>query len=438
MSIAPRIVGVLGVLVLATATLCSAQEEGRVVTAKSGILIDTQTGHVIWQRSPDLPLPPASTTKIVTAMVALESGRLDDPMWVSSDAANTPPSKISLRAGWQMRLRDLVYALLLNSANDASVVIAEGLAGTADEFARRMNRQARRLGAWNTHFVNPNGLPADDHYSTARDLATIFGRALENPEFARIVATKTSTILPATGSSRLIVLRNHNRLLDDYHIQVVGKTGWTRASKKCFVGAGTADGRTILVAILGSTDLWGDLKTLFAYGFEEDPGPIIEPPLRMARVDRDPLNTPDAWDRAAESASLTTAFGTPSRTARAPRGPLFTNKDLETTRARAKVEANKRPAPPARRRAASQTAQGDKAGPSYSVQLGAFSSLPQAEKVRSTVARKGYKAMITRVPQKKGALYRVSIGGYRDRSEAQQAAKRIARTHPELRGVTDG
>jgi len=451
MSAAPRIVGIsMGVVLLLTASSAAAQEQGRVVTARSGILIDNQTGHVIWQRNPDLQLPPASTTKIVTAMVALESGRLDDSLWVSSDAALTPPSKISLRAGWRMRLRDLVYAVLLNSANDASVVIAEGLSGTVDEFANRMNRHARRLGAWNTHFVNPNGLPADNHYSTARDLATMFGRALDNPEFARIVATKTSAIMPAAGSSRVISLRNHNRLLDDYHIHVVGKTGWTRASKKCFVGAGTMDGRQILVAILGSTDMWGDLKALFAYGFQEESGPIIEPALRAAAPSRDSLAAPDAWENASERASLSTAFGKPTRAGRTAPARVFTNDDLEETRARAAArtgvpkpaKSKAARAEPAKRAATkkrgSVAAQGDKAGPSYAVKLGTYRSKDQAEKVRSAMARKGYKATVVRVRQKKGDAYRVSIGGYRDRRQAQQAAKRIARSNPQIRTDVDG
>lgn len=440
MGFARRFLCLAGGLILTAAAPALPQEQGRVVTAKSGILIDGQTGHVIWQRQPDLPLPPASTTKIVTAMVALDSGRLDDALWVSSDAAQTPPSKISLRAGWRMRLRDLVYAVLLNSANDASVVIAEGLSGTVEEFARRMNRHARQLGAWNTHFVNPNGLPAENHYSTARDLAIMFGRGLENPEFARIVATKTSVVTPAAGSTRVIALRNHNRLLDDYHIHVVGKTGWTRASKKCFVGAGTLDGRQVLVAILGSTDLWGDLKTLFAYGFREETGPILEPALRALAPGRNGIAPGDAWVSATEQSSLSTAFGQPTRRGRSGPARVFTNDDLDAARSGAKKKTAAQASRPARGGSARPgvTAQGDKGLPSYTVKLGTFSTRTRAEQVRTAVARKGYKATIVHVRQKKGNLYRVSIGGYRDRSQAQKAARSIARAHPQIRAVVDG
>src|SRR5512143_2067967 len=175
-----------------------------------------------------------------------------------------------------MRLRDLVYAVLLNSANDAAVVIAEGLSGSVRNFADRMNAQARSMGATNTHFVNPNGLPADNHYSTARDLATMFGYGMRNPLFEHIVNTKTTAVSPSFGTRRIIKLHNHNRLLGNYRIHVVGKTGWTRAAKKCFVGAADAEGRRLVVAVLGSRDLWGDLKRLLEFGFDGSTRPLPE------------------------------------------------------------------------------------------------------------------------------------------------------------------
>ncbi|MFQ5667963.1 MAG: D-alanyl-D-alanine carboxypeptidase family protein, partial [Candidatus Binatia bacterium] len=262
------ILWVVGLLLSSSvAVLAPAARAREVVTARGAILIDNQTGEILWAHHPDRRLPPASTTKVATAIVALESGRLNDSLRVTRNAAKAPPSKIHLRPGWRLRLRDLVYAMLLSSANDASVVIAEGLDGSVRKFVARMNTQVRQLGATNTHFVNPHGLPAINHYSTARDLAKIFGHALQNRLFRKIVGTKTATISPTAGSSRRIALRNHNRLLGRYHIRVVGKTGWTRAAKRCFVGAATEDGRELIVAVLGSRDLWGDLKRLLDFGF---------------------------------------------------------------------------------------------------------------------------------------------------------------------------
>ena len=254
------------------------------ITARAAILVDNDTGEVLWERNSNLPLPPASTTKIVTAMVALRSGRLDDSLLVSDEAAKEPPSKVHLRAGWRVRLLDLVYAIMLNSANDASVVIAEGMAGSVPAFAELMNAQAQRFGAVNTHFVNPNGLPAANHYSTARDLATLFSVAARDPVFDRIASTASIPIIPTEGGARVINLRTHNRLLlANYPYEVIGKTGWTIAAKHCFVGAARVDGRELIVAVLGARDLWGDVRKLVEFGFNGNTRPEIE----MARADAD-------------------------------------------------------------------------------------------------------------------------------------------------------
>jgi D-alanyl-D-alanine carboxypeptidase (penicillin-binding protein 5/6) len=348
------------------------------VTAKAAVLIDQDTGAVLWQRNPDLPLPPASTTKIVTAIVALQSNRLDEPLLVSRQAAQAPPSKVSLQPGWRMELRDLVYAILLNSANDASVVIAEGLAGSVPSFAQRMNAYARRVGAYNTHFVNPNGLPAEDHYASARDLATLFGHALRNPEFSRIVHTKTTVVTPTSGSRRSILLRNKNRLLHDYHIDVVGKTGWTRAAKKCFVGAGFANGRELLVAVLGSNDLWGDLRTLLEFGL--DGGPMPEP----------------------ENAFMIAA------------------RPSERTRSAPNV-----------------TEQGARQGKRYAVRLATFKSLERAKRLHQSMVKKGYAARITTVRRNKTVLHQVSVGQYANREQALRVAHRIGRANPSLKVIVD-
>ena len=362
-------VGVLAPIILASSA--AALRPHAAVTARSVILVDNQTGEVLWERDPDVALPPASTTKIVTAIVALHSGRLDEPLLVTPLAASAPPSKINLRPGWTMRVRDLVYALLLNSANDAAVVIAEGLGGSVPEFAERMNREARLLGATNTHFVNPNGLPAADHYSTARDLATIFRRALQNPLFERIVSTKTSMVLPAEGSVRPIALRNHNRLLGDYRIQVVGKTGWTLAAKKCFVGAARANGREIGVAVLGSADLWGDLKRLLEYGFgvESAPEPLM----------------PEARTTLAAASSSGEDDDEPKITAQ---------------------QAHR-----------------------YFVDLSTVRTPSSAARLRNSLERAGYRASIRTVRHRRHTVYRVLVGSYPTRHAAEQAAVKLRRKH---------
>ena len=368
-----RALGAAFLITVILATSAQAIRTHTAVTARAAILIDNQTGAILWQHNQDLPLPPASTTKIVTAMVALQNGRLADSLVVSPQAAAAPPSKAGLRPGWRMRLRDLVYALLLNSANDAAVVIAEGLSGSVPEFAERMNAEARLLGATNTHFVNPNGLPAANHYTTARDLATMFAHALRNPEFETIVSTKTTSVWPAAGSTRRINLRNHNRLLGNYRIQVVGKTGWTRAAKKCFVGAGRADGREIGVAVLGSTDVWGDLKRLLEYGFGVNGAPEApRPEVQMA-------------------AAAANAVGD--------------NDEPELT---------VQPAP------------------RYFVSVGTFRGMRSAGRLRSSLARAGYRANVQTVHRGRQRLYQVVVGSYANRQAAEQAALKLKRKHQRL------
>jgi D-alanyl-D-alanine carboxypeptidase (penicillin-binding protein 5/6) len=357
----------------------AANTRGRVITAKSAILVDDQTGEVLWQHNPDMPLPPASTTKIVTAMLALQSGRLEESLSVTPEAAQAPPSKISLRAGWKMRLRDLVYAVLLNSANDAAVVIAEGLAGSIHNFADRMNAQARAMGATNTHFVNPNGLPADNHYSTAHDLATMFSYGMRNPLFEHIVSTKTTSVSPSFGTHRIIKLHNHNRLLGNYRIHVVGKTGWTIAAKKCFVGAADLDGRQLIVAVLGSRDLWGDLKRLLEFGFDGGERPL---PETIAQ---------DRWAAAVPTSSAG---------------------DDDADDAPAQVSAQK-----------------------YAVHVGTFRRKSTAMRLKGTMSRSGYPARVETIRHGRGALYRVAVGDYSDRQDAARAAEKIKRTHRDLKAL---
>ena len=358
------------------------------VTAKAVILIDAATGDVIWQRNSDLALPPASTTKVLTALVALRSGRPRDSLTVSANAAQAQPSKIYLRRGWRLRLDDLLSAVLLSSANDAAEVVAEGVAGSVDAFATRMNRHARLLGAVNSHFVNPHGLPADDHVSTARDLAIIFQEALREPRFREIVSTKTTVIHPTQGSKRRIRLWNHNRLLNNFKVQVVGKTGWTRAAKKCFDGAALEGQHSeLIVAVLGSRDLWGDLKKLLDYGLASDRGPAL--PAQVAQADDAPTEDP------AEVAAGDSNEDEPSVAE-------------EVYASRAKV---------------------------FALQLATFSSSSRAERLRATAESKGYKAIVSRIGYAQSSMHRVTIPGFKTRGQAQAAAAALRTVHRDLRPI---
>lgn len=261
------------------------------ITGRAAVVLDGKTGRVIWERDGDRPLPPASTTKIMTAMLALESGRLDRTYEVSSYAASQAPSKLGLRAGQRMQLEDLAYALMLKSANDAAVVVAEGLAGSVPEFSALMNRRAREIGATSTNFQNPNGLPDDDHVTSAHDMALILRHALEVPGFREVAGSTVKVVQVEDTSLRPVALRSKNRLLNGYFVSVLGKTGYTRAAGRCFAGAAELNGRQVITVVFGATDMWGDTRKLMEYGFStfDETAPAVQLALEEAR--RNPPRT---------------------------------------------------------------------------------------------------------------------------------------------------
>ena len=273
-----RTAGVVFALGLALAAPVPGRAAGPYITARAAVIMDARTGEVVWERNSTDPLPPASTTKVMTAILALESGRLDESFRVSEYAAETPPSGIHLRAGQRMRLKNLLYAVLLNSANDAAEVVAEGLAGSEEVFAARMTARARELGASTAHFANPHGLTAPGHELSARDLATIFRHGLDLPLFREILETRSVQVPLEANHLQWVALHSHNRLLTGYAYQVIGKTGYTRPARRCFVGAASHGDRELIIALLGARDLWSDARRLFAYGFGE------APPVMMARA----------------------------------------------------------------------------------------------------------------------------------------------------------
>lgn len=258
------------------------------LTARAAVLMDAATGKILYQKEADLRLPPASTTKVATAILTLESGKsLGQKLIVSKEATRVPASKLYLRPGQSVRIEELLYGIMLASANDASVVLAEGIAGSVVRFGELMTKKAHEIGATNTHFSNPHGLTAPDHYSTARDLAILFRYAMKNPTFRDIVQTKfssvnTTALVKRKLVPRRIAMRNHNRLLWGYDGAIGGKTGYTVAAQKCFVGAVQRNGATLIIAILGARDQWGDTKRLLEYGFDHYDDLKVAPPAGKA------------------------------------------------------------------------------------------------------------------------------------------------------------
>lgn len=266
------------------------------ITGRAAVVLDGTTGRVIWERDADRQMPPASTTKIMTTMLALESGRLDRSFEVSPYAASQAPSKLGLRAGQRIDLEDLTYALMLKSANDAAVVVAEGLAGSVPEFASLMNQRAREIGATNTHFHNPNGLPDDEHLTTPHDMAMILRHALTVPGFREVAGTNAKIIQIEDDRIHPVALHSKNRLLNGYFVPVLGKTGYTRAAGRCFAGAGELNGRRVITVVFGASDMWGDTRKLMEYGFStfDDTAPVVQLALEQARRNPPPTRVASA------------------------------------------------------------------------------------------------------------------------------------------------
>lgn len=262
----------LGVTALGAATgALAARPDEPKVTAQAAVVMDARTGELLWSRNPDQQRAPASTTKILTTVLALESGRLDEVVRVSSQAQAQVPSKLYLRAGQTAKLRDLLYALMLKSANDAAVVVAEGVSGSVPKFAERMNEWARAAGARSSNFRNPSGLPDAAHVSTARDLGLILRRAVHVPGFLQVAGTTGQRIPITTGKKQQwMVLKTKNRLLQGYSVPVIGKTGFTRAAGRCFAGYAERNGRSLIVVVLGAADMWGDTRKLFDWAFKQE------------------------------------------------------------------------------------------------------------------------------------------------------------------------
>ena len=245
------------------------------VYAQGAVLMDFKTGRVLWQKNMNEELPMASTTKIMTAILALESGMLDDVTVASKKASSAPQVKMGIKEGEKHRLYDLLYPLMLMSANDAAVVIAEHIGGSVEGFAQMMNEKAKEIGALNTEFVTPNGLDKGNHHSTAYDMALITRYALNNADFVEIINTPSITIPLKNSDEKSYTFNNKNRLLKEYEGAIGVKTGFTGKAGNCFVGAAERDGMELISVVLasgwgnaGKERKWSDTKNILDYGFE--------------------------------------------------------------------------------------------------------------------------------------------------------------------------
>ncbi len=247
---------------------CGAEEGEQVdSSARAAVLIERETGKVLLCHNAEEPLPMASTTKVMTALMVLESGRLDDVVTVGRNAYGVPGTSIYLNLGERIAMKDLLYGLMLASGNDAAVAIAEHLGGDVDTFCRQMTRRAAELGCQDTVFVNPNGLPAQGHHTTARDLALIARQAMTYPLFREIVSTRRASI-PWEGRSYQRILNNKNRLLSSYEGATGIKTGFTRAAGRCLVFGARRDGMEVIGVVLNCGDWFDEAARLMDMGFD--------------------------------------------------------------------------------------------------------------------------------------------------------------------------
>lgn len=238
------------------------------IAAQAAVVMDLKTGQVLYAKEATKRMYPASTTKILTAVVVLQNCKLDERVKASKEAANVEGSAIWLKEGEELAVSDALYALLLNSGNDVAVALAEKVSGSVDGFVSLMNRTARAYGAVDSHFNNPHGLPDESHYTTALDLAKITQAAMRYKVFREIVATKTKTI--ERGSSEASgLLKNTNKLLWRYDGAIGVKTGYTTQAGQCLVAAARRGERELIAVILGNGggEIWNEATRLLDYGF---------------------------------------------------------------------------------------------------------------------------------------------------------------------------
>ncbi len=238
------------------------------IKAESYILIDSNSGQILYQYNAQSKRPIASTTKIMTALVVLEENDFKDKVKISKKAEITGESEIYLKENQEVSVKDLLYSLLLESANDASIALAEHVAGNVDNFVKKMNNKAKNIGATDTHFANPHGLPGEDHYSTAYDLAVISRFALKNPKFVKIVSTEFYNF---KIDNRNISLENRNKLIGMVPYINGIKTGHTFSSGYCLVASAQKNNLNLISVVLKSPMeevLFQNSREILDYGFE--------------------------------------------------------------------------------------------------------------------------------------------------------------------------
>ncbi len=266
--------------------LCVAAAEPEGVTAPSYLLVEMDSFQVIAGKDYHKRLPPASTTKVMTTLLAIEKLEGNETIIPGKEVLKISPSKMNLIPGKGYKSIDLMKGAMVESANDAAYALAVYIGGTESNFAAIMNEKARVLGAIDTNFINASGLPVDDHFTTCYDLAIIFKQALLNPRFREIISTQYFLFQDAY---KRVQYKNHNRLLFCFEPSIGGKTGYTRQAKHCYVGAFEKDGKVYILTLLGSRNLWGDTVQILKALYDRVP---TDEELRLAKYCSTSLTSP--------------------------------------------------------------------------------------------------------------------------------------------------
>lgn len=251
-------------LIFSIFTIYISSEEGFRVSARAAALYVPETDTFIYTKNENERLAMASTTKIMTALVALENIPLDTPLEIPREAVGIEGSSLYLEEGEILTAKSLLYGLMLGSANDAAAALAIEISGSVEEFAKLMNERAEKIGLSDTSFKNPHGLDSEGHYTTAHDLAKIAAEALKNENFKEISSSYKKT-LESSEKTRLVV--NHNKLLKSYEGCIGVKTGYTKKSGRSLVSAAERDGLTLIAVTIDAPDDWRDHRELLDFGF---------------------------------------------------------------------------------------------------------------------------------------------------------------------------
>lgn len=239
------------------------------VSAQAFILYCADNGQIIYSKNENKKMKPASTTKLMTTLLALEEADSSNKVVTFSKDMIAEGSSIYMKIGDKLTLKDLAAGMMMASGNDAANATAIAISGSKEKFANRMNDKAKQIGMKNTHFVTPSGLDDDNHYSTAYDLAVLMDYALENEEFAKLTAQKSAEIKFIEPAGKQNTYANHNRLLSMYEYCIGGKTGYTMSAGRCLVSAAKKDELTLICVTLNDRNDWEDHKNLYEYGFSQ-------------------------------------------------------------------------------------------------------------------------------------------------------------------------